>query len=113
MLPLRTATLPRRLLGLALLLAALAISASVTAQEAIADDGLITVRSAHDIDETLARLQSALEANDFRVVAVVDHAAGAASVDLELLPTRLVIFGRPQAGTPLMQFLCEALEVPF
>jgi uncharacterized protein (DUF302 family) len=66
-------------------------------------DGLITLRSAHDFPTTLDRLLKALEAKGVTVFARIDHAAGAASADLPLRPTTLVIFGNPAAGTPLMQ----------
>jgi uncharacterized protein (DUF302 family) len=70
---------------------------------AMAEDGLITVQSAHDFATTLDRLTGALAAKGITVFARVDHAAGAASVGQTMRPTTLVIFGNPAAGTPLMQ----------
>lgn len=64
-------------------------------------------------DETLRRLYAALDRRDLTVFAVVDHAAGAAEVDLDLPPSTVVIFGSPALGTPLM--VAEprmALELP-
>ena len=55
------------------------------------------------MEETLANLEAALEENGLLTVAVVDHSANAANAGLELPPTRLVIFGNPNVGTPLMQ----------
>jgi uncharacterized protein (DUF302 family) len=69
----------------------------------MADNGLITLPSAHDIATTLTRLTAVLAAKGVTVFATIDHAAGAASVNLPLRPTTLVIFGNPTAGTPLMQ----------
>ena len=69
----------------------------------MSDNGLITLRSAHDFTATLARLSASLEAKAVTIFARVDHAAGAASVGLALRPTTLLIFGNPAAGTPLMQ----------
>ncbi len=66
-------------------------------------DELVTLPSAHDFATTLARLLAALDARGITVFACVDHAAGAASVGLPLLPTTLLLFGNPAAGTPLMQ----------
>ena len=66
-------------------------------------EGLVTVQSAYSVEETLANLEAALEENGLITVAVVDHSANAANVGLELPPTRLVIFGNPNVGTPLMQ----------
>ena len=55
------------------------------------------------MEETLANLEAALEEKGLITVAVVDHSANAANAGLELPPTRLVIFGNPNVGTPLMQ----------
>ena len=66
-------------------------------------EGVTQITSHHDVAETEERLLSALEEKGFTVMARVDHAAGARSVDLELEPTRLVIFGNPAGGTRLMQ----------
>ena len=65
--------------------------------------GLITIRSRHSVKATVDRLESALKAAGVSVFARIDHAAGAASVGMELRPTELLIFGNPRAGTPLMQ----------
>jgi uncharacterized protein (DUF302 family) len=69
----------------------------------MADDGLITVPSAHDFETTLGRLLAALADKSITVFARVDRAAGAADVGLRLRPTTLVVFGNPIAGTPLME----------
>lgn len=66
-------------------------------------EGLVTVQSAYSVEETLANLEAALEENGLITVAVVDHSANAENAGLELPPTRLVIFGNPDVGTPLMR----------
>ncbi len=66
-------------------------------------DGLATVRSAHDVVETLGRLEAALASRGIHVFARIDHAAGAREVGLALRPTVVLLFGNPRAGTPLMQ----------
>lgn len=66
-------------------------------------EGLTTLRSAYDPDTTAERLKAAVEERGITVVADIDHAAAAAGAGLDLRPTRLVIFGNPKAGTPLMQ----------
>lgn len=66
-------------------------------------EGLVTLRSAHDVAATLARLTSALDAKGVTIFARIDHAAGAQSAGLALRPTTLMVFGNPAAGTPLMQ----------
>jgi len=70
---------------------------------AAAADGLITVKSAHDVATTVDKLQMVVESKGMKVIARVDHAAGAASVDIELPATVLLIFGNPKVGTPLMK----------
>ena len=67
------------------------------------DDGLVTIRSAHSVPETIDRLADAITARGLNVFARIDHAAGAAGAGLELRPTLLLIFGNPRGGTPLMQ----------
>ena len=69
----------------------------------MSENGLITITSNHSVKETLDRLEASLRGNGVTVFARIDHAAGAASVDMTLPPTELIVFGQPQAGTPLMQ----------
>lgn len=66
-------------------------------------DGLVTLRSAFDPQETMARLESEVRARGMTVFAHIDHAAGAAEVGLPLRPTDLLVFGVAKGGTPLMQ----------
>jgi uncharacterized protein (DUF302 family) len=68
-----------------------------------ADAALVTLPSAHRVAETVERLKGLLAQKGIQVFAHVDHAAGAATVGLSLRPTQVLIFGNPQAGTPLMQ----------
>jgi uncharacterized protein (DUF302 family) len=67
------------------------------------ENGLVSVQSRSPAPETVERLLSVLAKRKLTVFARVDHAAGAASVGLQLRPTELVIFGNPQGGTALMQ----------
>ena len=76
-------------------------------------DGVISIKSAHEVKVTADRLESALLSKGMTVFARVDHAAGAHSVGLVLRPTELLIFGNPKVGTPMMQ--CQqsvALDLP-
>ena len=66
-------------------------------------NGLIHLESKHSVDETLQRLQLLLQAKGVMIFALVDHSGEAAKVDLQMRPTKLLIFGNPKAGTPLMQ----------
>ena len=67
------------------------------------NDGLISVESKHSFKDTIDRLEAALVAKGITVFARIDHAAGAASVNMPLRPTVVLIFGNPKSGTPLMQ----------
>jgi uncharacterized protein (DUF302 family) len=69
----------------------------------MAQDGLITVPSAHGVNESIDRLEADVTSKGITVFARIDHAAGARTVGLALRPTELLIFGHPKAGTPLMQ----------
>lgn len=67
------------------------------------DDDLMKVESSDDVATTMDRLEAAVTEAGANVVARVDHAAGAASVDMELSPTQVLIFGNPNVGTQAMQ----------
>jgi uncharacterized protein (DUF302 family) len=71
--------------------------------DAMAVDGLITKRSSFGPEETMKRLEAEVKAKGLTVFAHIDHAAGAAAVDMPLRPTDLLIFGNAKGGTPLMQ----------
>ena len=80
----------------------LALALFLAAQPALAAE-LIAKQSPHGVGETLDRLESVLAEKDIGVMARIDHAANAESVDMELRPTQLLIFGNPNVGTKLMQ----------
>jgi uncharacterized protein (DUF302 family) len=67
-----------------------------------ADAELLMLPSAHGATETVERLKVLLAQKGIEVFAHIDHAAGAEKVGLALLPTQVLIFGNPRAGTPLM-----------
>ncbi|WP_339104077.1 DUF302 domain-containing protein [Haloterrigena salinisoli] len=67
------------------------------------DPGLVTLESDDGFETTVARVEPALEERDLQLVATVDHAANAESVDMDLPPTTLFLFGNPAVGTPLMR----------
>ncbi|MFY0614692.1 MAG: DUF302 domain-containing protein [Hyphomicrobiaceae bacterium] len=70
---------------------------------ALASDQFKTIESKYSVKESLDRLSAILTKKGIRVMARVDHAAGAKAAGLELAPTELLIFGNPKLGTPLMQ----------
>jgi uncharacterized protein (DUF302 family) len=65
-------------------------------------DGIKSVRSAHSVDETVGRLKTILESKGVTLFALVDHSGEAEKAGMEMPPTKLLIFGNPAAGTPLM-----------
>jgi hypothetical protein len=68
-----------------------------------AENGLIHLESKHSVDETLQRLQLLLQEKNINIFALVDHSGEAAKVGLAMRPTKLLIFGSPKGGTPLME----------
>jgi uncharacterized protein (DUF302 family) len=66
------------------------------------DSGLVDVRSNHSVDRTVERLKDILKAKGVSVFAMVDHSGEAEKAGLKMRPTKLLIFGSPKAGTPLM-----------
>ena len=71
--------------------------------QAMAADGLVTLRSSYGPKETMNKLETEVKAKGLTVFARIDHAAGAAEVGLPLPPSELLIFGNAKGGTPLMQ----------
>ena len=63
---------------------------------------VVTIQSAHTVDETIARLRALLQAKQIQEFALIDHGGAAAGVGLTMPPTKVLIFGSPKAGTPLM-----------
>jgi hypothetical protein len=72
------------------------------AQASNASAGVTTKVSPRPVAETVSRLTAAATAHGLKVFAVIDQSAAAREVGLELRETTLVIFGSPEAGTPVM-----------
>jgi len=68
-----------------------------------AQNGLIHLASKYSVADTLRRLEELLQQKGLTVFAKVDHSGEAAKVGLEMRPAKLLIFGSPKSGTPLMQ----------
>jgi uncharacterized protein (DUF302 family) len=66
------------------------------------DPGIVTQLSSRSVDETARKVQDLLQARGVKLFALVDHSGEAESVGLSMRPTKLLIFGNPKAGTPLM-----------
>jgi uncharacterized protein (DUF302 family) len=65
-------------------------------------NGLIRVDSHYAMDETVRRLQESFTQKGLQIFAVIDHSGEAEKVGLKMAPTKVLIFGSPKAGTPLM-----------
>jgi uncharacterized protein (DUF302 family) len=73
------------------------------ANPAAVSEGVVRIRSAHDVARTVERLVGLFARHGLRVFAHLDFAADAAAVGLALRPEQLVIFGNPKSGTPLLE----------
>jgi len=65
--------------------------------------GIINKRSSHTVDQTVERLKQILAEKGVTLFALVDHSGEAARVGMKMPATKLLIFGSPKAGTPIMQ----------
>jgi len=68
----------------------------------VRDDGFVSVKSAHSVDETVEKLKGILQAKGVTLFALVDHSGEAEKAGLKMRPTKLAVFGNPKGGTPLM-----------
>jgi uncharacterized protein (DUF302 family) len=64
--------------------------------------GVVDIPSNHSVDETVQKLEEILKAKGVQLFALVDHSGEAERAGLKMRPTKLLIFGSPKAGTPLM-----------
>jgi len=65
-------------------------------------NGLVQVASRYSVEETIGRLRAAFGEKGMQVFAVIDHSGEAEKVGLKMRATKVVIFGSPKGGTPLM-----------
>jgi len=74
---------------------------------------IVSKPSPRGVDETVSRLEDVIASKGLMLFAVVDHSGEAEKHGLELRNTKLVIFGSPAAGTPVMQARpLAALDLP-
>ena len=66
------------------------------------NNGIVDKPSNHSVDETVEKLKGILQSKGVTLFATVDHSGEAAKVGMKMPPTKLLIFGSPKAGTPLM-----------
>ena len=69
---------------------------------AAASKGIVDVPSNHSVEQTVDKLKNILQAKGVTLFALVDHSGEAEKVGMKMPPTKLLIFGSPKAGTPLM-----------
>lgn len=69
---------------------------------AVPQNGIVRIASEHSVDEVVGKLRGILQVKGVMLFALVDHSGEAAKVGLKMPNTKLLIFGSPRAGTPLM-----------
>lgn len=93
-------------------LAAVALAGALSMSSAFAAD-LVRIESAHDVPTTIDRLAAAVEKAGATVFARIDHAKGAAGVDMPIPDNQVLIFGNPALGTPAIRDAATAgLDLP-
>jgi uncharacterized protein (DUF302 family) len=65
-------------------------------------NGLLQISSHYSVDETVSRLQSIVTEKGMKIFALIDHSGEAEKAGLKMRPTKVLIFGSPKGGTPLM-----------
>jgi uncharacterized protein (DUF302 family) len=76
-------------------------------------NGIVTVESHHSVDETVNRFEKTLQAKGIKLFAVIDHSGEAAKAGLQMASTKVLVFGNPRAGTPLMVAVPDvAIDLP-
>jgi uncharacterized protein (DUF302 family) len=68
----------------------------------VTQHGIIDRPSSHSVDQTVERFEQLLQSKGITLFAAIDHSGAAAKVRMTMRPTKLLIFGSPKAGTPLM-----------
>jgi uncharacterized protein (DUF302 family) len=65
-------------------------------------NGLVQVASPYSVDETVKRFESILAERGLKLFALIDHNGEAEKVGLKMHPTKVLVFGSPKGGTPVM-----------
>ncbi len=77
------------------------------------DNGISTIASSGSVAETVQKLEAILQAKGVKLFAVIDHSGEAEKAGMQMPPTKLLIFGNPKAGTPIMLAApSAALDLP-
>jgi uncharacterized protein (DUF302 family) len=77
------------------------------------EEGIVKIPSHHSVDETVDKLKAILKSKGVTLFALVDHSGEAEKVGMKMPSTKLLIFGNPKGGTPLMLAApSAALDLP-
>ena len=77
------------------------------------EEGIVKIPSHHSVNETVDKLKTILKSKGVALFALVDHSGEAEKVGLNMPPTKLLIFGNPKGGTPLMLAVpSAAIDLP-
>jgi len=68
----------------------------------LSENGVVTIPSHHPVDTTVQKIEEILSAKGIKLFAIVDHSGEAGTAGFQMRPCKLLIFGNPAAGTPLM-----------
>jgi len=66
------------------------------------EKGIVTLATKNDVNQTVTKLEAVLQEKGIRLFTVIDHSGEAEKAGMKMRPTKLLIFGNPKAGTPLM-----------
>jgi uncharacterized protein (DUF302 family) len=76
-------------------------------------NGIVSKPTGHSVDEAVVKLLQLLKAGGVTLFALIDHSGEAEKIGLKMRPTKLVVFGNPKGGTPLMQAVPTiAIDLP-
>jgi uncharacterized protein (DUF302 family) len=76
-------------------------------------DGIVTKECPFSVADTVARLSALIAEKGITLFGVINHSGEAHARDLDLRDTKVVMFGNPEAGTPVMQAQpLAALDLP-
>jgi len=79
----------------------------------VVTQGIIRTASTHSVDETVDQLKNILQSRGVSLFALIDHSGEAKKVGMRMPPTKLLIFGKPEAGTPVMIAVpSSAIDLP-
>jgi uncharacterized protein (DUF302 family) len=77
------------------------------------EEGIVKIPSRQSVDETVDKLKAILKSKGVTLFALIDHSSEAEKAGLKMPPTKLLIFGNPKGGTPLMLAApSAALDLP-